>query len=44
MRRVNVSTKMLEASFEVNEYQKVYLIDRAITEAGFIRLRTFLGS
>ena len=35
MRRVNVSTKMLEASFEVNEYQKVYLIDRAITEAGF---------
>jgi len=32
---VNVSTKMLEASFEVNEYQKVYLIDRAITEAGF---------
>jgi UDPglucose 6-dehydrogenase len=35
MRRVNVSTKMLEASFEVNEYQKVYLIDRAIAEAGF---------
>jgi UDPglucose 6-dehydrogenase len=35
MRRVNVSTKMLEASFEVNEHQKVYLIDRAITEAGF---------
>jgi UDPglucose 6-dehydrogenase len=35
MRRVNVSTKMLEASYEVNEYQKVYLIDRAITEAGF---------
>ena len=35
LRRVNVSTKMLEASFEVNEYQKVYLIDRAITEAGF---------
>jgi UDPglucose 6-dehydrogenase len=35
LRRVNVSTKMLEASFEVNEHQKVYLIDRAITEAGF---------
>jgi UDPglucose 6-dehydrogenase len=35
LRRVNVSTKMLEASFEVNEYQKVYLIDRAITEVGF---------
>jgi UDPglucose 6-dehydrogenase len=35
MRQVNVSTKMLEASYEVNEYQKVYLIDRAITEAGF---------
>ena len=35
MRKVNVSTKMLEASYEVNEYQKVYLVDRAITEAGF---------
>ncbi len=35
LRRVNVNTKMLEASFEVNEYQKVYLVDRAITEAGF---------
>jgi len=35
LRRVNVSTKMLEASFEVNENQKVYLIDRAITEGGF---------
>ena len=35
LRRVNVSTKMLEASFEVNEHQKIYLIDRAITEAGF---------
>jgi UDPglucose 6-dehydrogenase len=35
LRRVNVSTKMLEASSEVNEYQKVYLIDRAITEVGF---------
>jgi UDPglucose 6-dehydrogenase len=35
LRRLNVSTKMLEASYEVNEYQKVYLIDRAITEAGF---------
>ena len=35
MRRVNVNTKMLEASFEVNEHQKVYLIDRAITEGEF---------
>ena len=35
LRRANVSTKMLEASYEVNEYQKVYLVDRAITEAGF---------
>jgi UDPglucose 6-dehydrogenase len=35
LRRMNVSTKMLEASFEVNEYQKVYLVDRAINEAGF---------
>jgi len=35
LRGVNVSTKMLEASFEVNEHQKVYLIDRAITEADF---------
>jgi UDPglucose 6-dehydrogenase len=35
LRKVNVSTKMLEASYEVNEYQKVYLIDRAITEVGF---------
>ncbi|MDX2446764.1 MAG: nucleotide sugar dehydrogenase [Desulfobacterales bacterium] len=35
LRRVNVDTKMLEASFEVNENQKVYLVDRAITESGF---------
>ncbi len=35
LRKVNVRTKMLEASYEVNEYQKVYLVDRAITEAGF---------
>jgi len=35
LRQVNVNTKMLEASSEVNEYQKVYLVDRAITEAGF---------
>jgi UDPglucose 6-dehydrogenase len=35
LRNVNVSTKMLEASYEVNEYQKVYLVDRAITEANF---------
>jgi UDPglucose 6-dehydrogenase len=35
LRKVNVSTKMLEASYEVNEHQKVYMIDRAITETGF---------
>lgn len=35
LRRANVNTKMLEASYEVNEYQKIYLVDRAITEAGF---------
>ena len=35
LRRVNVNTKMLEASSEVNENQKVYLVDRAVTEAGF---------
>jgi UDPglucose 6-dehydrogenase len=35
LRGVNVSTKMLEASYEVNEYQKIYLIDRAVNEAGF---------
>jgi len=35
LRTANVNTKMLEASFEVNENQKVYLVDRAITEAGF---------
>ncbi len=35
LRRVNVSTKMLEASYEVNEYQKIYLVDRAINEVGF---------
>ena len=35
LRRQNVSTKMLEASYEVNEYQKVYLIDRATTETDF---------
>jgi len=35
MRNVNVNTKMLEASYEVNEYQKVYLIERAIVEADY---------
>jgi UDPglucose 6-dehydrogenase len=35
LRRVNVNTKMLEASYEVNEFQKVYLVDRAMTELGF---------
>ena len=36
LRNVNVNTKMLEASYEVNEYQKVYLIERAIAEAGYM--------
>jgi UDPglucose 6-dehydrogenase len=35
LRSMNVNTKMLEASYEVNENQKVYLVDRAMTEAGF---------
>ena len=35
LRRLDVNTKMLEASYEVNEYQKIYLVERAITEAGF---------
>ncbi len=35
LRGVNVGTKMLEASYEVNEYQKIYLIDRAVNEVGF---------
>ena len=35
LRNVDVNTKMLEASYEVNEYQKRYLVDRAIDEAGF---------
>src|SRR3990170_3439454 len=35
LRRLDVDTKMLEASYEVNEYQKIYLVERAITEAGF---------
>nr|HQU74961.1 nucleotide sugar dehydrogenase [Calditrichia bacterium] len=35
LRRVDVNTKMLESSYEVNEFQKVYLVDRAISEAGF---------
>jgi UDPglucose 6-dehydrogenase len=35
LRRVDVNTKMLEASYEVNEHQKTYLIERAIAEAGF---------
>jgi len=35
LRGLNVNTKMLEASYEVNESQKTYLVDRAITEAGF---------
>ncbi|MDM8517260.1 nucleotide sugar dehydrogenase [Desulfobacterales bacterium HSG16] len=35
LRKVNVSTKMLEASYEVNEYQKIYLVERAVTESNF---------
>ncbi|MBW2177281.1 MAG: UDP-glucose/GDP-mannose dehydrogenase family protein [Deltaproteobacteria bacterium] len=35
LRRVNVNTKMLEASYEVNENQKIYLVERAVTELGF---------
>lgn len=35
LRRVDVDTKMLESSYEVNEYQKVYMVDRAISEADF---------
>ncbi|UCD33768.1 MAG: UDP-glucose/GDP-mannose dehydrogenase family protein [Desulfobacterales bacterium] len=35
LRKVNVNTKMLESSYEVNEYQKVYLIERAIVEGGY---------
>lgn len=35
LRRVDVDTKLLESSYEVNEYQKIYLIDRAISEAQF---------
>jgi len=35
LRRVNVNTKMLEASYEVNENQKIYLVERAVTESGF---------
>ncbi len=35
MRGLGLETKMLESSYEVNEHQKVYLIDRAINEAGF---------
>lgn len=35
LKRVNVNTKMLESSYEVNEYQKEYLVDRAVEELGF---------
>lgn len=35
LRRVDVNTKMLESSYEVNEYQKVYMVDRAISDANF---------
>lgn len=39
LRQVDVNTKLLESSYEVNEFQKFYLIDRAISEVGF----TFSG-
>lgn len=32
---VGVDTKILESCYEVNEYQKVYLVERAIEEIGF---------
>ena len=35
LQRLGVDTKMLESSYEVNEHQKVYLLDRAINEVGF---------
>ena len=35
LRRLDVDTKMLESSYEVNEYQKVYMVERAISEADF---------
>ncbi len=35
LRKFDINTKMLESSYEVNEYQKVYLIERAIEEANF---------
>lgn len=35
LRRVDVNTKMLESSYEVNEFQKVYLVERAQSEADF---------
>lgn len=35
LRQVDVNTKMLESSYEVNEFQKVYLVERAQSEADF---------
>jgi UDPglucose 6-dehydrogenase len=35
LRRVDVNAKLLESTYEVNEYQKVYLVERAISEADF---------
>jgi UDPglucose 6-dehydrogenase len=32
---VDVNAKLLESTYEVNEYQKVYLVERAISEADF---------
>lgn len=32
---LDVSTELLQAVYEINEFQKVYLIDRALHESGF---------
>lgn len=35
LKRAGQTTDLLEAVFDINEHQKVYLIDRAVHEAGF---------
>ncbi len=35
LKQCGVDVKLLEATFEINEYQKVYLIEKAKQEAGF---------
>lgn len=35
LKSLDVDTKLLEATFSINEYQKTYLIDKAEIEAGF---------